>query len=84
MEIPKYDFCEAKKAEDRSPLEMFIYYHEPAGQFASKEFRRQLRNALEWAAPQCINAQDTQSPVDLGVPCQKCGRTDGWICDCCL
>ena len=35
-------------------------------------------------ASQSIPAQDTQSPIDLGVPCQKCGCTDGWICDCCL
>jgi len=28
-------------------------------------------------------APDTLTPLDLGIPCQKCGRTDDWVCNCC-
>jgi len=28
-------------------------------------------------------APDLAKPRDLGIPCQECGSTDGWVCSWC-
>jgi len=45
------------------------------------------RQPVEHICEKCgypkINLPYTLTPLDLGIPCQKCGRTDDWVCNCC-
>lgn len=59
VKIPKWeDAAEAVKNETASPLDLFVYHNEPAGNPQDVEFRNQLQALLEYVSGLTQRAPD--------------------------
>ena len=77
VNIPKWeDAAEAVKSETASPLDLFVYNNEPAGNPQDVEFRNQLQALLEYVSG--------LTPRALDVACSECGKVYSHYTGCSL
>lgn len=69
INIPKWeDAAEAVKSETASPLDLFVYHNEPAGNPQDVEFRNKLQALLEYVSGLTQRALDGATCPAHGEP----------------
>lgn len=81
VNIPNWeDAAEAVKSETASPLDLFVYHNEPAGNPQDVEFRNQLQALLDYvsgltprAADGLVRCKKCNALIETTVHCDNCG-----------
>ena len=72
IKLPTFEECHEIEREDRTPLEAFVWEHEPSDQVSLDEFRKLLGAVIEAERAQLKDARELLAKVRYDSPIVDC------------